>query len=67
MGKGDLLISKDKKRIYECVGRWDKDIVLVPRHDGCDDQVLIYTPTEIDELISTGEFRKLHKTEIKTK
>ena len=61
MQMGEFLLTKDGKRAYQYVGRWDKDIVLAPVIEGSD-QVLIYGAAELDGLISTGHFRKLHKT-----
>ncbi len=63
MQKGDLLISKSEV-IYKIVGRWGKDIVLAAADDEYD-EVLIYAPSELEELISDGCFRKLYNTGIK--
>ncbi len=62
MQKGDFLISKSKIK-YQIVGRWGKDIVLGAADDD-KDEVLIYAPSELEELISEGYFRKLHNTGI---
>lgn len=64
MQKGDFLLTKDVKKVYQIVGRWDKDIVLAPVSEDTD-QVLIYGAAELEGLISEGHFRKLHKTGIK--
>jgi len=66
MQKGDFFISRDKEKIYQIVGRWGKDVVLVPLDDA-DEQVLMYTASELEELISIGQFGKLHPTGIKVK
>ena len=65
MQKGDYFISKRSEKIYQLVGRWDKSLVLASAGD--DEEVLIYTASELEELIATGEFGKLHKTGIKVK
>jgi hypothetical protein len=64
MKKGDFLITKTSEKIYQIVGRWDKDLVLAPVSSD-DEQVLIYTASELETLISTGKLSKLYKTGIK--
>lgn len=66
MRKGDFFISRAKEQIYQIAGRWGKDVVLVPVDDS-DEQVLIYTASELEELIGIGQFAKLHPTGIKVK
>lgn len=66
MQKGDYFIAKRSEKIYQLVGRWDKSLVLASTGDD-DESVLIYTASELEELIATGEFGKLHKTGIKVK
>ncbi len=63
MKKGAYILSKDGKHAYYIAGFWGKDIVLAPVNDD-DDQVLIYTATEIETLISEGKFSKLHKIDM---
>jgi len=58
MKKGTLLRTRSSKNIYQIIGRWDKDIVLMPTSE-TDDQVLIYGPGELDRLIEDGHFRIL--------
>lgn len=65
MQKGDYFIAKRSEKIYQLVGRWDKSLVLASAGD--DESVLIYTASELEELIATGEFGKLHKTGFKVK
>ena len=60
MKKGTLLRSKDGNKIYQVIGRWDKDIVLMPTSE-TDDQVLIYGTSELEGLIAEGHFRILHE------
>ncbi len=43
-------------KVYEVAGRWDSSIVLSPVEDQ-DDQCLIYTPGEIEELLESGKFQ----------
>ena len=45
-------------RKYQIVGLKGTDIVLMPM-DEDDDQVLVYTRSEMKELIGKGNFRKL--------
>lgn len=65
MKKGEVLIYKSG-RVYQIAGRWDRDVVLSPVEED-DEQVLVYTASELETLISEGKFRKLHKTELKVK
>lgn len=64
MQKGDYLLSRDGKRVYQIVGRCDRDVVLANISEESE-EVLIYGAAELEGLISTGHFRKLHKTGIK--
>lgn len=66
MQRGDIFKVKDKEKFYQIVGRWGKDIVLAPM-DEHDEQVLIYTASELEELIGLGQFGKLHPTDTKVK
>lgn len=63
MKKGTFLIAKSGNQIYQVVGRWDKDIVLMPTQ-GNDEQVLIYGAVELENLIAEGRFRRLYDTGI---
>lgn len=63
MKKGDFLISKGKV-IYQIVGRWRKDIVLAATDDESD-EVLVYSSSELEELIAEGYFRNHYNTGIK--
>lgn len=65
MKKGDYLVNKSG-RVYQIAGRWHRDLVLAPVEDD-DEQVLIYTAAELDEVIGDGEFSKLYKTGFKVK
>ncbi|MEL7568937.1 MAG: hypothetical protein AAGU14_00070 [Eubacteriaceae bacterium] len=60
MKKGDFLINKINC-IYQIVGYWGTDVVLSSENES-DDQVLIYTISELEEMIFEGYFRKLFKT-----
>ena len=51
--KGDFFNAGKDKRLYRVVGKWGRDIVLAPQAKA-DDEVLIYTPGEIDELLESG-------------
>jgi len=59
MKKGTLLISKGGG-FYQVIGKWGKDIVLMPTSE-TDEQVLIYGAGELDGLITAGRFRILHE------
>ena len=60
MKKGTLLITKGSNKIYQIVGRWGEDIVLMPTSE-TDDQVLIYGSGELDGLIEKEHFRILYE------
>jgi hypothetical protein len=64
MQKGDYLLSRDGKKVYQIVGRFDGDVVLESMSEESE-EVLIYGPAELEGLISIGHFRKLYKTGIK--
>ncbi len=66
MHKGECFITKDSNAIYRLVGRWGKALVLSSISDS-DETVLMYSPAELEELISTGQFRKLYPTGLKIK
>ena len=59
MKKGDMFITQYDKAIYKVAGRWGSDIVLVDAEENdVLDQVLIYSPSEIEELLGTGMLKK---------
>jgi hypothetical protein len=64
MKKGDFLIAKGSAKVYQIVGRWDRSVVLAPAGED-DEQVLIYTASELEELIAERQFSKLYKTGFK--
>lgn len=49
MKKKDKLRLKSNGKIYEVAGYWSRDIVLIPK-DKNDEQCLIYSENEIEEL-----------------
>lgn len=55
--KKDRFKATYNGKTYEVAGRWGSSIVLFPVEDQ-DDQCLIYTPGEIEELLETGKFQK---------
>lgn len=66
MHKGECFITKDSSAIFRLVGRWGKALVLSSISDS-DEEVLMYSPAELEELIGTGQFRKLYPKGIKIK
>lgn len=62
MKKGTFLIAKAGNKSYQIIGRWGSDIVLMQTSEK-DDQVLIYSPSELDGLIEEGHFRILHEVQ----
>lgn len=66
MKKGEIFKTEGKDKFYQIAGRFGKDIVLAPM-DEKDEQVLIYSASELEELIGIGEFGKLHPSNIKLK
>lgn len=65
MKKGELLID-NSGQIYQIVGRWNRDFVLAPVEEN-DEQVLVYTASELEALIGERKFGKLYKTGFKVK
>lgn len=51
--KGDFFKAGKDRRHYQAVGKWGGDIVLAPLAKD-DEDILIYTPGEIDELLESG-------------
>lgn len=47
------IITK-RGRIYKLVGTWDSDLVFAP-DDGLDDQVMIYSAEEVNEMFKQGK------------
>lgn len=66
MHKGECFITKVSSAIYRLVGRWGKALVLSSISDS-DETVLMYSPAEFEEMIGTGQYRKLYPTGIKIK
>ena len=58
MKKRDRIKSTLNGKTYEVVGRWGSNIILSPV-DADDEECRIYMPSEIDELLETGEFVKV--------
>lgn len=60
--KRDLLRTKKTLQFYKVVGFWGSDVVLAT--DALeDDQVLVYTKRELEELINDGIFLKVKRAE----
>lgn len=59
MKKDDIYKVKGKDLFYQLVGYFGNDLVLAPMNED-DDQVLVYSPSEMSDFISTGYFGKLH-------
>lgn len=55
--KKDCFKATYNGKTYEVAGKWDSSIVLSPVEDQ-DDQCLIYTPGEMEELLETGKFQR---------
>ncbi len=49
-----MTIITKRGRVYKLVGTWDSDLVFAP-DDGLDDQVMIYSKDEMNELIKRGK------------
>lgn len=60
--KGDWFRTTYSNQIYTVAGKWVGDIVLAPVKAD-DDECLIYSPGEIEELLETGKFVKEEKHE----
>ncbi len=50
-----MTVITKRGRVYKMVGTWDGDLVFAPE-DGLDDQVMIYSKDEVDELLKQGKF-----------
>lgn len=57
MKKKERFIATYSNKVYEISGRWEGSIVLSPV-DAEDDRCLIYTVSEIEELLQTGELKR---------
>lgn len=55
MKKGTLITIRNGKKVYQVVGRYEKDIVLADTSEN-GDEVLIYGPTELQGLIEDKRF-----------
>lgn len=55
--KGDRFRTTYSNQVYEVAGRWDRSIVLMPINSK-DEECLIYSAGEIEELLETGRFAK---------
>ena len=62
MKRGEFFLTRNN-RMYQAVGRWGLSIVLAAVSEDTD-QVLIYEPSELEELVTKGEFRILHDAQI---
>jgi hypothetical protein len=60
MKKGTLLMTGDGKKTYQIIGLWGKDLVLAET-SGASDQVVIYGPDELQDLIEEKRFQILSK------
>lgn len=58
--KWDILRTKKTTEFFKVAGFWGSDVVLAPDATG-DDQVLVYTRRELDELINDGVFLKVRR------
>jgi len=54
--KNDRFKAIYNGKTYEVAGRWDSSIILSPVAES-DDQCLIYTPGEMEELMESGKFQ----------
>lgn len=49
-------------RVYKLVGKWDSDLVFAPV-DGKDDEVMLYTPSEVKGLLEERRFKEIPITQ----
>ncbi len=59
MIKGDIFKIKNEERFFMFAGYFGDDLVLTPMSED-EDQVLIYSRSEMSDFISSGYFSKLH-------
>lgn len=45
-------------KVYEIAGKWDRDFILAPIEKN-DDECQIYTPSEMEEFLETGYFKRM--------
>lgn len=64
MKKGDIFKFRNQESFYKIVGYFGRDLVLAPMNEN-ENQVLVYTQSEMKDFISTGYFSKLHKVNTK--
>jgi hypothetical protein len=53
--KGERFRTSYSNRVYEIVGRWGSDYVLIPTDD-MDNECMVYEGAEVRELLETGKF-----------
>ncbi len=56
-----MTIITKRGRVYKLVGTWDSELVFAP-DDGLDDQVMIYSPDEVKELLKAGKVMEVAAT-----
>ena len=54
MKKGDSFKTNFSKETYKIAGRWHEFFILSPQ--GSDEECLLYTKEEFEELLQSGEF-----------
>jgi len=57
MNKGDRFNATYSSQTYEIVGKWCGSLVLAPTKTG-DEECLIYSAGEMEELLATGKFAR---------
>lgn len=58
LNKGSKIRAKFNGKTYEVAGFWRDDYVFAPTNED-EEQCLIYTPSEVEELLSQGEFEPI--------
>lgn len=53
-----MVVKTVRGKVYKLVGKWDTDLVFAPIGRK-DDQVVIYTPSEVKELLEEGQFKEI--------
>lgn len=61
MKKGDFLITKNDKTTCKIIGKWGSDYILENVNEE-DEDVIMYSETELETLIKEGTFRRFHPT-----
>jgi len=59
MKKGTYLITKSGKATLKIIGTWDGDLILENINEP-DDDVMVYSRTELQSLIDEGTFIRLN-------